>query len=153
MLIALFKELFAGTTVLDVVVALTAVGFWIFRLGEWKRGLRERRSARIELQKEPSGPVVAPVSEERVRLIVVDEARKAKHESISASNAAIGKLADRFDRAGEKMSTLATHVQGLPTQNDVAEIKRELGRLREGQENLRDLVAENGERIARIEGR
>lgn len=118
---------------------ICAVAWAAVKLGEWKRD-RERST--------PESRVI----EDRLRLEIERLTTKARHDAVGDCNVKLGELATRFERAGEKMSQLASKVQGLPSRTDMTALWAELGRMRTVQDQVARDIALHGERIARQEG-
>ena len=127
-----------------MVLALMGGAWFISRtlvnLGEWKRGVES--------------PVT--LTEERLQKELGELERKAAHAARSLIVADLAenfrKMEQRFDKAGEKTSELATRVQALPTRDDVSAIWKELNHMRDLLEAGRDARTHLGERLARLEG-
>ena len=126
---------------LELVLALMGGAWFVSRtlvnLGEWKRG------------------VEAPVTltEDRLQQELRDMTHKARNLIVADLSANFQKMEQRFDKAGEKTSELASRVQGLPTRDDVSAIWKELNHMRDLLEAGRDARTHLVERLARLEGR
>lgn len=120
--------------ILYLLTALAGLGLFLVKVGEWKHGMRP---SALEARLQGELDVIA---------------HKARNLIVTDLTALIGKLEQRFDKAGEKSSALASYVQGLPTKEDLAGIWKEIGHMRAVLEDVQRSRVDLGERIARIEG-
>ena len=130
---------------LELALAIVSGAWFVSRtlvnFGEWKHGVTSKTSD------------VDTATIDRLRLEIVEAARKARHDAVEAMNTTLIKLDKRLDQASEQSSRLASRVQGLPTRDDYDGIWNELRHTRTAIEDMQRSRGDLGERIARIEGR
>eukprot|EP00918_Siedleckia_nematoides_P004255 GHVU01009513.1.p2 GENE.GHVU01009513.1~~GHVU01009513.1.p2 ORF type:complete len:129 (+),score=23.96 GHVU01009513.1:541-927(+) len=95
-----------NVTPTDVILLACAAIMTAMKVGEWKRareGDGRTDRAKIDLVRA------------QLQLEIEQKTREAKHAAVDAANVEIGKLVLRFEKAGERTSTLASMVQAMPT--------------------------------------
>lgn len=126
MLADLLTELFAGSSLLDWIVAAMALGWGLIQLGKWARAREERFGRRHS--HEASSESISPreaLLEARLKAYVTDESRKAKHEAVIEANAETARLSVRLDRAGQKSSDLTDKIQVLANREELIAFARQ----------------------------
>lgn len=131
-------EAFAQATLVEWILLAASTVWTIVKLGEWKHALESRRNGNGHAAGPRTGSAALSASEllleARIKAAIVEASRQAKHDAVGEANAETGKLGTRLDR-------------------DVVSLWKEFNRQRETLDGALRLVADHGERLARVEGR
>ena len=123
--------------ILHLLATIATAGWFLVKLGEWKRGLRPENG----------------VANQQLRREMTAAAEKAKQDAADLLAISFAQIDQRFDRANEELSRLTGKMQACPTRDEFGGLWKEVIRLRDTEEASQRSVAGLAERIARLEGR